>query len=181
MTYLEAVKKLFRSNFEYESEEDLDNQIITGCCPSDFGFWDALAPACAANADLENSCSDCWRCLVMNTFCFLINEYEVQAMRTLNPEVEKMGKTALLDEALKGLAGEAGEALDILKKHQYQGHELDERSVISELGDAAWYLAEAAYALGIPLSKILNRNLDKLKRRYPNGFEVERSVKRDAE
>jgi len=77
-----------------------------------------------------------------------------------------------------GLCGEAGEAIDIVKKHLHQGHGLDKKALAKELGDIAWYLAETAYALDIPLEDILRANIDKLKRRYPEGFSSERSMDR---
>lgn len=77
-----------------------------------------------------------------------------------------------------GLSGEAGEATDILKKVLFQGHMLDEEHVALELGDICWYLALAADAIGYDLETIMQMNIDKLKARYPNGFEVDKSVHR---
>ena len=62
-----------------------------------------------------------------------------------------------------------------------QGHPLDREHLAGELGDVAWYLAEAATALGMPLEDILRANLEKLERRYPDGFSTERSVGREAD
>jgi NTP pyrophosphatase (non-canonical NTP hydrolase) len=70
-----------------------------------------------------------------------INEYQGLAMTTLNPELDK--KDVLINGVM-GLCGEAGEAIDIVKKHLAQGHELDREKLIGELGDIAWYLAETA-------------------------------------
>ena len=67
---------------------------------------------------------------------------------------------------------------DIVKKHLHQGHELDKDKLIKELGDVAWYLAEACFALDIELETVLNLNIEKLKKRYPEGFEVNKSVNR---
>ncbi|MBR5502026.1 MAG: nucleoside triphosphate pyrophosphohydrolase family protein, partial [Oscillospiraceae bacterium] len=77
-----------------------------------------------------------------------------------------------------GLCGEAGEAIDIVKKWMAQGHALNKEQLVKELGDIAWYLAEAATALDMPLEEILQANINKLKQRYPNGFEAERSLVR---
>ncbi len=77
-----------------------------------------------------------------------------------------------------GLCGESGEVIDILKKHLSQGHELNKEKMAEELGDVAWYLAETAYALGYDLEDILQRNIDKLQKRYPDGFTVEDSIHR---
>ena len=68
--------------------------------------------------------------------------------------------------------------IDIVKKWMAQGHELDIAHLAKELGDIAWYLAEAATALDIPLEDILQANIDKLKKRYPEGFEIKRSLAR---
>ena len=107
-----------------------------------------------------------------------INEYQTLAMRTLNPELSK--KDVLINGVM-GLCGEAGEAIDLMKKHLYQGHELDRQKLVKELGDVAWYLAEAATGLGMPLSEIMQGNLDKLHRRYPQGFDTQRSQCREKE
>ena len=99
-----------------------------------------------------------------------INEYQELAMTTLNPELSK--KDVLINSVM-GLCGESGKAIDIVKKWMAQEHELDK-----ELGDIAWYLAEAATALDVPLENILQANIDKLKKRYPEGFETKRSLVR---
>ena len=104
-----------------------------------------------------------------------INEYQKQAMTTLNPALSR--KDVLINSVM-GLCGESGEAIDIVKKWLAQGHALDKAHLARELGDIAWYLAEAATALDIPLEEILQANLDKLKKRYPEGFEVQRSQTR---
>ncbi|MBE5809460.1 MAG: nucleotide pyrophosphohydrolase [Clostridiales bacterium] len=107
-----------------------------------------------------------------------VNEYQKEAMTLLNPALTE--KDVLMN-ALMGLCGESGEAIDIMKKHLYQGHELDRDKLIKELGDVAWYLAEAATGLDIDLSEVLQRNLDKLHARYPQGFDTQRSQHREAE
>ena len=104
-----------------------------------------------------------------------INEYQKLAMTTLNPELKK--KEVLINSVM-GLCGESGEAIDIVKKWMAQGHELDKEHLIKELGDIAWYLAEAATVLEVPLEDILKANIDKLKKRYPEGFETDKSLVR---
>ncbi len=106
------------------------------------------------------------------------NEYQREAMTLLNPALTE--KDVLMN-ALMGLCGESGEAIDLMKKHLYQGHELDKDKLIKELGDIAWYLAEAATGLNIDLSEIMQRNLDKLHARYPQGFDTQRSQQRENE
>ena len=105
-----------------------------------------------------------------------INEYQKLAMTTLNPALSERD---VLINAVMGLCGESGEAIDVVKKHLAQGHELDREHLIKELGDIAWYLAEAATVLGVDLEEVLQRNIDKLKARYPDGFNVQKSVNRE--
>lgn len=104
-----------------------------------------------------------------------INEYQKLAMRTLNPKIEK--KELILNASM-GLCGESGEVIDLVKKHLFQGHDLDEKVLIKELGDVAWYLAEAATALNVNLSEILEKNIKKLENRFPDGFNSNRSINR---
>ena len=103
------------------------------------------------------------------------NEYQKLAMTTLNP---KLSRKDVLINGVMGLCGEAGEAIDIVKKHLHQGHELDKAALAKELGDIAWYLAETAYALEIPLEEILKGNIKKLQERYPEGFSEKNSINR---
>lgn len=103
------------------------------------------------------------------------NEYQQLALVTLNPA---LCKKDVLINGVMGLCGESGEAIDIVKKHLAQGHPLDREKLIKELGDIAWYLAETAYALDVSLDEVLQRNVDKLKARYPRGFDTERSLHR---
>lgn len=93
-----------------------------------------------------------------------------------NPE-EDLSLIRLL-EGLMGLSGEAGEAIDLMKKTLFQGHKVDREHMAKELGDIAWYLALAADAIGYDLETVFQMNIEKLKTRYPNGFEVERSLNR---
>lgn len=103
------------------------------------------------------------------------NAYQKLAMKTLNPELDK--KDVLINGVM-GLCGESGEAIDIVKKWLAQGHELDKEKLAKELGDIAWYLVETAYALDIPLEDVLRRNIEKLAKRYPEGFAAENSIHR---
>lgn len=104
-----------------------------------------------------------------------INEYQKLAMRTSNPNLASDGH--LMNGAL-GLAGEAGEVADIVKKHKFQGHALDAEHIAKECGDCLWYIAETATAIGYDLETIMQMNIDKLNARYPDGFSAERSQNR---
>lgn len=104
-----------------------------------------------------------------------INEYQQLALRTEHGTTDEASR---LLHGLMGLNGESGEALDLLKKHMFQGHYLDKVHMAKELGDIAWYLAVSADAIGYTLEDIFEMNVAKLRDRYPNGFEVEKSVNR---
>ena len=101
-----------------------------------------------------------------------INEYQKLAMTTLNPELSKRD---VLINSVMGLCGESGETIDIVKKWIAHGHELDKAHLAEELGDIAWYLAEAATALDMDLEDIFQANIEKLKNRYPEGFSSQNS------
>lgn len=105
-----------------------------------------------------------------------INEYQKEALRTA--PIYELTPIGRLTNGLMGLNGESGEAIDILKKHLFQGHELDREHLAKELGDVAWYLAVTADALGYSLEKILLMNVEKLRARYPDGFDSDKSLHR---
>ena len=104
-----------------------------------------------------------------------IKEYQELAMRTVNPELDK---NQMLINSVMGLCGESGEAIDIVKKWYAHGHELDKEHFAKELGDICWYLAEAATAIGVDLESIMAANIEKLKKRYPEGFSTADSIMR---
>ena len=101
------------------------------------------------------------------------NEYQNEALRTAS------GKCRSLANCAMGLAGEAGECADIIKKHLFHGHDLNKEHLAKELGDVAWYLAVSADAIGYDLETIMQMNIDKLRARYPDGvFDSEHSLHR---
>ena len=105
-----------------------------------------------------------------------INEYQKEALRTESGMNKQYPR---LLNGVMGLCGESGECIDIVKKHLFHGHPLDKEHLAKELGDVAWYLAVAASALGYNLETILQMNVDKLRARYPEGFDSERSIHRN--
>lgn len=105
-----------------------------------------------------------------------LNEFQALAQRTSNPALD--GKGQLFNGVL-GLAGEAGECADLVKKHCFQDARPIHGEMIDELGDVLWYVAETAAALGVSLEEVAARNVEKLKKRYPEGFEAERSLHRE--
>ena len=90
------------------------------------------------------------------------NEYQIHAYNLISEE----GKKDMITNGVLGLAGEAGECCDIVKKYKYQGHELDKEHLKDELGDVLWYIAETASGLGITLEEVATYNLNKLHKRY---------------
>lgn len=103
------------------------------------------------------------------------DEYQYLAYRTANKDLCRFDQ---LRNAVYGLNGEAGEVIDLLKKHEFQGHGLNYDELVKELGDIAWYLALACTALAVPLSEVMEKNIAKLKERYPQGFDTDHSVNR---
>ncbi len=101
------------------------------------------------------------------------NQYQMEAMRTANKAAMN-----LLNGAL-GLCGEAGEVADLIKKQQFQGHELDLENLKSELGDVMWYMALLCSSSDLSLEEVMEYNVQKLKKRYPQGFSAESSVNRE--
>ena len=104
-----------------------------------------------------------------------INEYQELALRTASSFAED---DLVLNGAL-GLSGETGEIADHIKKFRFQGHDLDSEYLAKELGDVCWYVAILAKGIGYDLATIMEMNINKLKKRYPNGFEVSRSLNRE--
>ena len=105
------------------------------------------------------------------------NDYQRAAMRTASGmSYENHG---MLMNGVLGLCGETGEVADIVKKATFQGHELDKEHIAEELGDVSWYLAVAAHAIGYDLGDVFQMNIDKLAKRYPEGFSKERSLNRE--
>ena len=105
-----------------------------------------------------------------------INEYQAAALRTAQTD-KFLASDLLLNSAL-GLCGESGEVADLIKKHRFQGHDLDFDHIAKELGDISWYLAVGAYAIGFDLESIFRMNKEKLEARYPDGFSTDRSLHR---
>jgi len=102
------------------------------------------------------------------------NEYQKLAMRTASGD----SKQNLILNGVMGLCGESGECIDIVKKHMFQGHELDKQKLLDEASDCLWYLAEIAAGLEVTLDEIACHNVEKLKKRYPDGFDSDKSINR---
>ena len=105
-----------------------------------------------------------------------INEYQYAALRTA--QTDKLTANELLLNSALGLCGESGEVADLVKKHRFQGHDIDIEHIAKELGDVAWYLAVGAYAIGLDLETIFRMNIEKLEARYPDGFSTDLNLHR---
>lgn len=104
------------------------------------------------------------------------NEYQVEVRRTMNftgTECE------IVSNMCMGLAGEAGELVDYVKKVLYHGHEFEREKMLSEAGDVLWYLTALLDKAGISLEDVPEYNKVKLRKRYPNGFDPQRSINRE--
>jgi NTP pyrophosphatase (non-canonical NTP hydrolase) len=104
--------------------------------------------------------------------------YQTAALRTASPESTASPSTSLTNAAL-GLCGEAGEFAELAKKHLFHGHPLDKEKAAKEIGDVLWYIAFACEALGVSMDDIAERNIAKLKTRYPDKFESRLSLVKD--
>lgn len=99
------------------------------------------------------------------------NDYQMLVHKT-------SGNKSCLEMCALGLAGESGEFADLVKKVVYHNHDLNVEKLNEELGDILWYIAEACTQLDISMGTIAERNIAKLKHRYPEGFSSERSINR---
>ena len=105
------------------------------------------------------------------------DEYQKLASRTINKALTDTDKEA---HALLGLASETGELLGLYQKSM-QGHEFNDEHMLKECGDILWMLAELMTTCGYSLDEVAQTNIDKLRARYPDGFDTEHSLHRGAD
>jgi NTP pyrophosphatase (non-canonical NTP hydrolase) len=127
-----------------------------------------------------------WRQYEQARYAYLWHCGEVSVVDTRDYQ-QAVGRTLVVTEpvrvmdlALLGMLGELGEIAEPVKKYLYSGHALDVPHVEEEIGDLLWYLANLCNVLGIDMQHAMQRNIEKLQRRYPDGFEVARSIHRAA-
>jgi NTP pyrophosphatase (non-canonical NTP hydrolase) len=106
-----------------------------------------------------------------------LNEYQDATERTAGRGPGDTTERRYLNFAL-GLAGEAGEVAEIIKKAIFHSHKIDQIRLLDELGDCLWYIATMASTAGFTLREVAEYNIHKLQARYPEGFSVERSLER---
>ena len=105
-----------------------------------------------------------------------LNEYQALAQRTSRKELTPREH---LFNGVLGMAGEAGECADLVKKHCYQDGREIIQNLKDEAGDVLWYVVEVISAMGWTLEEVAQNNVEKLKRRYPAGFDADRSLNRE--
>jgi NTP pyrophosphatase (non-canonical NTP hydrolase) len=103
-----------------------------------------------------------------------VDEYQNLAARTMNKQLTRCDQVM---HALHGMVGEIGEIHSLYQK-VYQGHNIDPDHLKKELGDLLWFIAEMCTAKGWPMEEIMKLNIDKLRARYPEGFDAEHSLHR---
>lgn len=118
------------------------------------------------------------------------HEYQEQAMRTNDGQATKRlmtaaGKGIIVDvggvlNGCLGLSGEVGEFNDMVKKWIFHEKPMDMEHAKKELGDVLWYVAMVCHSFGWNMDEVMQMNVDKLKARYPEGFDVNRSAHRTA-
>lgn len=106
-----------------------------------------------------------------------LSSYQEQARRTLNEDGKDFER--MVSHMLMGIQGESGEVADLFKKHFHQEHDLDTEKVLEEMGDVMFYIANLCNVMGISLQEVCERNIIKLIKRYPEGFDSERSINRE--
>lgn len=102
-----------------------------------------------------------------------LNEYQELASRTASEH-----QLELLNYGL-GIAGESGEVADHIKKAFFHRHSIDTAEIKKELGDVLWYVSQLARLVGLSLEEVAQLNVEKLRKRYPEGFSSERSINRE--
>lgn len=101
-----------------------------------------------------------------------MNDYQQISARTANEHMGELANYGL------GIAGEAGEVADLIKKTVFHGHEIDKDEICKELGDVLWYVSQIARLMELTLEEVATANIEKLFKRYPTGFSSVASINR---
>jgi NTP pyrophosphatase (non-canonical NTP hydrolase) len=108
------------------------------------------------------------------------DDYQRLAGRTLiaGPDAEYAPEEIMLVWNALGVAGEAGEVADLVKKGVFHRHGVDRDKLHEELGDLLWYVAALCSKMGFSMDEVMARNVEKLRKRYPAGYSAEASQAR---
>ena len=102
--------------------------------------------------------------------------YRQDVFRTVRAETPERERLLL---ATLGLCGESGEVAENIKKALFQGHAMEVSALRDELGDVLWYFVFLCDTLGLTVEEVMEANVAKRRRRYPDGFSSEQSIHRD--
>jgi NTP pyrophosphatase (non-canonical NTP hydrolase) len=105
-------------------------------------------------------------------------DYTELARRTRTTQTDPAEIERAKANAALGLTGEAGEVADVMKKELFHRHDAHPDKIEEELGDLLWYASWVADLYGLTLTGCMQRNVDKLRARYPAGFRPEDSRNR---
>lgn len=105
-----------------------------------------------------------------------IRDFQTLSVRTMNKELTK---EQAISNMIFGANGELGEVTDILKKHLYQGHRINKQHLSEEIGDTLFYIVNLCTLFNLDIEDILQGNVDKLRNRYPEGFDSAKSINRN--
>lgn len=155
----------------------ISNKVAGGVrgCPSYYDYLNAVDhPDCHFCSGI--ACDECWnREYKPEPEITRLDIYLMEAMRTCSFQYGERDK--MMRHAVFGLCSESGEVAGILQK-VFQGHDFDKEHFKKELGDCLWMIAEACASVGATLSEIASMNIQKLRERYPDGFDLEKSKNR---
>jgi NTP pyrophosphatase (non-canonical NTP hydrolase) len=101
-----------------------------------------------------------------------LNDYQQMSSRTAKKHDGELTNYGL------GIAGESGEVADLIKKSVFHGHDINQEDIKKELGDVLWYVSQIARLAGLSLEEVATANIEKLYKRYPDGFSIEKSINR---
>ncbi len=107
---------------------------------------------------------------IKSAICTEPIKYNETLTKGLSPRVE---------HGVIGLVTESGELMDAVKKAKYYGKEIDTVNIVEEMGDLMWYMAIIADQLGVSFEEIWDKNIRKLKARYPEKFKKKSALTRD--
>lgn len=113
-----------------------------------------------------------------------LKEYQDFVVQMASSRSKRDWESMILTAGL-GMASEAGEAADRVKKHVFHEGEWDRDAFLKEAGDVLWYIAFGAHAAGSSIREIINLNVEKLRARYTSGtftkeeFEAKEKAKSD--
>ena len=104
-----------------------------------------------------------------------LDVFQEEALRSMRSDLPY---EAICSNMCMGFAGETGETVDLFKKHIYQGKDFDFNDVIVEIGDILWYIANLCNVNKITMKECMESNVEKLRKRYPNGFSIKDALER---